>query len=98
MANLHVTYEEMRSVAGRLTTGRDDINGKLSELKTLVDDLVASGYNTDLSGPAFQETYNTFTTNTKQAVDALDGLSQFLIRAAEALQQTDEQLANAIQG
>lgn len=98
MANLNVTYEEMRTTAGQLVQGKDEIQQRLSELQNAVDRLVASGYSTDLSGPAFQDQYNNFTTGTKQAVDALEGLSKFLISAADALQSTDESLANALNG
>ena len=96
MANLNVTYDEMRQAAGRLRQGKDDIHNTLGELKALVDNLVSSGYSTDLSSPAFHDTYDSFTTGTKQAVDALDGLAQYLEVAAQTLEETDSSLANAI--
>jgi|TARA_B100000686_G_C16020119_1_gene585513 WXG100 family type VII secretion target len=96
VANLNVTYDEMRQAAGRLRQGKDDIHNTLGELKALVDNLVSSGYSTDLSSPAFRDTYDSFTTGTKQAVDALDGLAQYLEVAAQTLEETDSSLANAI--
>jgi WXG100 family type VII secretion target len=98
MANLNVTYGDMRDAASRLQSGKDDLIGKLTELQTLVNNLVSGGYVTDASSGAFNESYNQFTTGTKTAVEGLDGLSQYLTKAAEALQTTDQELANALKG
>lgn len=98
MANLNVTYDQMRDAASRLVAGKDAITDKLTELNQMIDDLVASGYVTDQSSRAFDETFDKFIMNTKGAVDALEGLSQFLIKAADAMQETDSGLASSIRG
>lgn len=98
MANLNVTYDEMNSVAQRLRNGKEDMHTTLGELQNLVQQLVSSGYSTDLSSPAFRDTFDSFTTNTKSAVDALDSLANYLVKAAEAMSSTDESLANALNG
>jgi len=98
MANVNVTYDDMRNAATQLTQGKDEITQKLTELSQLVDNLVSSGYVTDQSSRAFDDTFDQFITGTKSAVEALDGLSKFLLAAADGLQQTDEQLANSIKG
>ena len=98
MANLNVTYDQMRDAAGRLIAGKEEITSKLPELNQMIDNLVASGYVTDQSSRAFDETFDKFIMNTKGAVDALDGLSQFLIKAADAMEQTDTGLAGSIRG
>jgi len=96
MANLNVTYEEIKSAAAQLLQGKEDITTKLTELNQQIDNLVASGYVTDQSSKAFDETFDKFILGTKSGIEALDGLSKFLISAADAMQQTDEGLANAI--
>lgn len=96
MANLHVTYDDLRQASGTLVTGRSDIDARLLELRAFVDALVAEGYVTTASSGAFQETYAQFTSGAQQTVSALSGLSEFLRAAADALQQTDEQLAASI--
>lgn len=98
MANLNVTYEEMKDAAGRLTAGKEDINTKLTELQTLVNNLIGSGFVTDTASGAFGNSYDSFTQGVTQAVAGLDGMSQFLITAADTLQSTDEQLGSAISG
>ncbi|QJU54263.1 WXG100 family type VII secretion target [Herbiconiux sp. KACC 21604] len=96
MANLNVTYEEMTEAAGRLDTGRDQMTTTLTDLRRLIDQLVADGFQTQMASGAFHETYQKFTTGTTQAIEGLQGLSQFLRSAAEAMQKTDEELAKAI--
>jgi WXG100 family type VII secretion target len=96
MANLNVTYEEMDDAARRLDAGRDQMTGLLTELKGLIDGLVASGFQTQAASGVFQTTYEEFTTGTTKAVEGLTGLSQFLRSAATAMQKTDEELANAL--
>lgn len=96
MANLNVTYEEMKDAAGRLTAGKEEINTKLTELQTLVNNLIGSGFVTDTASGAFGNSYDSFTQGVTQAVAGLDGMSQYLVTAADTLQATDQQLGSAL--
>ena len=98
MANVNATYSDMTDVAGRLITGKEDLNAKLVELQAAVDALVESGFVTDSASGAFQTSYQGFTTGLTQAVSGLDGMSSFLTGAAEALGNVDTELGNAIRG
>ncbi len=98
MANITVTYDDIRVAADQLVSGQGDIDARLAELKAYIDSLVSGGYVTTASSGAFQEQYTAFTTSSQQAISALEGLSQFLRSAADTLQQTDEALASAIRG
>ena len=98
MANLNVTYDDLRETAQRLTAGQDDLQNKLVELSNLVANLTSSGFQAEQSSAAYRDSFEQFTTGTRSAVDGLEGLSKFLISAADALQQTDEGLASAIKG
>ena len=98
MANLNVTYEDLRDAARRLQAGKDDLHTKLTELSNLVQSLTASGFQAEQSSAAYRDSFEQFRTGTGQAIDGLDGLANFLVSAAGALQQTDEGLANAIRG
>ncbi|TNC48688.1 WXG100 family type VII secretion target [Mumia zhuanghuii] len=98
MANMNVTYAEMETAATKLTDGQTEIEGTLSKLKSLVDQLVSDGYVTDKSSKAFNTSYEEFNTGVKQTIEGLTGMSQYLTKAAEALAQTDEQLASALKG
>jgi WXG100 family type VII secretion target len=98
MANLNVTYDDLRDVAQRLNVGKDDLHQKLTELSNLVNSLTANGFQAEQSSVAYRDSFEQFRTGTGSAIDGLEGLSKFLISAANALQQTDEGLANAIKG
>ena len=96
MSNLNVTYEEMHSAAGRLKAGKAEIEGQLAKLKSMIDGLVSGGYVTDKSSKAFQTSYEEFNTGVNKTIEGLDGMGEYLSQAAKALQDTDEQLASAL--
>jgi WXG100 family type VII secretion target len=98
MANLNVTYDDLRNTAQRLRGGQDDLNAKLTELSGLIQDLTANGFQAEASSAAYRDSYEKFTSGTRSAVEGLEGLAQFLVSAADQLQQTDEGLAAAIRG
>jgi WXG100 family type VII secretion target len=96
MTNLNVTYQDMRDAATKLTGGKHDIETKLRELKSLVDSLVNGGYVTDKSSKAFDSSYTEFNDGVTKTIEGLEGMSDYLNKAADALEDTDSQLANAI--
>lgn len=98
MANVNVTYGEMTDAAGRLTTGKEEVISKLTELQALVNNLVGSGFVTDQASGAFQTSYETFTHGTTEAVNGLEGMASFLNQAATALEGVDSELAKGISG
>jgi len=93
MANVNVTYQEMRDAATRLNAGKDEINQKLADLKAYISNLVSSGFVTDQASVRFNETYQNFTTSATGTISALEGLASYLNQAAQAMQETDAQLA-----
>ncbi len=98
MANINVTYEEMRNAATYLVSGKDEVQTKLAELKTFIENLVSSGFVTDQASGAFNETYSEFTTNATEVIENLTNLSNYLTGAADQMQSTDEVLAAQARG
>jgi WXG100 family type VII secretion target len=96
MANLNVTYQDMEDAAGRITNGQHEIETKLTQLKQLVDGLVNGGYVTDKSSKAFDSSYVQFNDGATKTIAGLEGMSGFLKKAAQALGDTDQQLASAL--
>jgi WXG100 family type VII secretion target len=96
MANLNVTYADMQDASKRIQAGQADIESKLRELKNLVNSLVTGGYVTDTSSKAFDESYTEFNDGATKTISGLEGISEYLTAAAEALRSTDEELARAI--
>ena len=96
MANVNVTYEEMRSASNRLKGGQQEIEGTLDVLKKLVEELVSGGYVTDKSSKAFDASYVEFNTGALKCIEGLTGMGEYLTAAAQALEDTDEQLASSL--
>jgi uncharacterized protein YukE len=88
----------MRSSAGQLRNGQEQLNSTLTELSGLINNLVQSGFVTDLASVTYQDQFEQFTSGTRQAVDALEGLASYLEQAADVLAATDSDLSNAIRG
>nr|WP_315282424.1 WXG100 family type VII secretion target [uncultured Actinomyces sp.] len=95
MANLNVTYDQMQSAATRLRNGQKDLESKLNELRSLVQQLVQNGFTTSRASGAFDSSYQEFTQGATRTVQGIDGMADYLNKAAQALQQTDEELARA---
>jgi len=93
MANMNVTYSDMESAATQLRNGQADIEARLQSLKALVDSLVSGGYVTDRSSKAFEVSYTEFNDGIRKTVEGLTGMSAYLVKAAETLRSTDDQLA-----
>jgi WXG100 family type VII secretion target len=98
MANLNVTYQDLRDAAKALTGGRDDLDHKLTELSNLVNTLTANGFQAEQSSAAYRDAFENFRSGTSTAIGGLEGLSSFLVQAADALEQTDQGLASGIRG
>lgn len=96
MANVTVTYDDLRTQATQLRNGQRAIEDQLGQMKSQIDNLVGSGYVTDKSSKAFDTTYQDFTSGATQTIGAIDGLASFLESAANALESTDEQLASSL--
>ncbi|EFQ83081.1 WXG100 family type VII secretion target [Aeromicrobium marinum DSM 15272] len=98
MANVNVTYEDMRGAATKLKSGQGEIEGTLDKLKSLVEELVSGGYVTDKSSKAFNTSYEDFNSGAREMIEGLTGMGEYLVKAAQALEDTDEQLASALKG
>jgi WXG100 family type VII secretion target len=94
--NVNVTYADMQSAAKQLQTGEQQIQGDLSKLKKLIDNLVAGGYVTDTSSKQFESSYTEFNTGATKMIQGLNGMGQYLDAAAKAFHETDAQLAAAL--
>ena len=89
-------YDAYEGAATRLRAGQSDLEAKLNELRSLVNQLVQDGFTTSRASGAFESSYEQFTTGATRTVQGIDGMAQFLEKAAQALQSTDEQLASQI--
>ena len=96
MANVNVTYEQMRDQATKLANGRVEIENMLTQLKAQVESLVANGFVTDTASQTFNTSYQEFTTGVTTTLEGLDGMATYLNKAAETFQNVDTELASAL--
>jgi WXG100 family type VII secretion target len=95
MANIHVDYQQLQTSATQLQTAQQEVEDQLNRLKTMIDNLVASGFVTDQASGKFQESYQQWTTGAKNVIGGLDGMTAFLRAAIAQHQQLDSQLSQS---
>lgn len=96
MPNVNVTYQEMQAQATKLSQARSDIDSQLHALQAQVRQLVGGGFVTDAASGAFDASYKEFTDGAKRCMEGLDGMSNYLNKAASTFQDVDSQLAKAL--
>ena len=96
MADMNVTFDDMRAAAKDLADGQSEIEGRLTSLQNGIKNLVNAGYVTGKSSVAFERAYDEFNTGVSKTIEGLNGMGEFLKSAATAMDDTDTQLANAL--
>ncbi len=95
MAQIRMTPEELREGATFLGQRLDSINGEVEMLKSRVDDVTGNW-----EGSAQSSFVDTFTNNMYPILkdtlpEVINGIMAQMTGAADAIQQTDEELGNA---
>lgn len=95
MALIKVTSEDLSSVSAQLTSGSQDIDSRLSNMRAQVQQLVESDWQGAASGQ-FNELYGQWNTSAGQLQQALDGIAKLLANAASAYQQTESAIQQSM--
>ena len=98
MADLNVTYGEMRQAAGQLTNFENQAQDTLKQAQAMITNLVSAGFVTQQASKAFDESYSNFTKGASQMLNGMSGMCQYLNSAADQMEHMDTSLANAIKG
>ncbi|MBD7920242.1 MULTISPECIES: WXG100 family type VII secretion target [Cellulomonas] len=96
MPNLNITYADMSDSASRLRSNKAEVDARLSDTKSLVNSLVASGFVTDQASVRFDEVNTEFVTAANELMTTLESLSSWLDQAVTALQDVDTQMASSL--
>ena len=59
MAGVHVNHDDMNAQAQRLGQTKNELEAKLQEIQSQIQQLISSGFVTDSSSAAFGEAYET---------------------------------------
>jgi WXG100 family type VII secretion target len=96
MSDITASYAEMKSGAQKLNQGKASIEEQLGSLKRMVDQLVQTSFKTQKASPKFQQSYEQWDKGAKQAVEGLEGMSQFLDKAVQGMQELDSNLSSGL--
>lgn len=94
MANIQVSYEEMRSAAGRLKAGEEEITQRLGALQQMISQLVEGAFKTESASPKFRESYDAWNKGAQQAIAGLKGMQTFIESAVSRHQELDSSLSS----
>jgi WXG100 family type VII secretion target len=95
VANVHVDYQELQRSSSQLKSGQQDVESQLARLKSMIDNLVSSGFVTDQASGKFQQSYDQWNSGAKNVIQGLQGMSSFLEKAIAQHQQLDSELSKS---
>ena len=96
MAQLTVQSEDLRAQSGYVKSGAADVNETLGRLTAQIEDL-ASRWEGGAS-QAFQARWNDWQTGARSVQHAMDAMGVFLEQAAQAYEDTEDNLKSAASG
>ncbi|WP_250007574.1 WXG100 family type VII secretion target [Actinoplanes sp. M2I2] len=88
--------EEVKAFAQYLLQQRENLQSALQEADTRMAETVEASYNTPGSESKFKPFWEEYITGTKQAIDGIEGVSQFLDQTLQKFVETDDATAGAI--
>lgn len=93
MANMNVTYEDMRTAGRQLQTIESGVQDQLKQAQNLISSLVSQGFVTDVASKAFDDAFSRFHQGASQTISALLDMQNYLNNAADKMHETDQSLA-----
>jgi uncharacterized protein YukE len=95
----NVTPEALRDVATAIDNMRDQVQQTMNQtLNGSVNPLIDGEFRTPGASEACRSQYQTFTTQTNEAVGAAENFSAWLRGYADQLEQLDQQMQSSISG
>jgi 6 kDa early secretory antigenic target len=93
MAQLAVTFEDLRTQSTSVQTGATDVNDILTRLTAQIADLAARWEGG--ASQAFQSRWQEWQAGAKSIQQAMDDMGVFLRTAAETYERTEQELTQA---
>ncbi|MDQ2881219.1 MAG: WXG100 family type VII secretion target [Actinomycetota bacterium] len=92
---VHVDYDAVQSGISQLDSAKTEMENQLRQLQAMVNNLVQSGFHTDVASGKFQESYTQWNTGANNVLGGLDGMSGFLKNVISQHQQLDSSLGQS---
>jgi len=78
LANLSISYDDMETTAGKMDTGKEEVDGVLEDIRSAVRDLTEEGFKTDVQSESFYDEYDNVTNNLKDAAKNIEDMATLL--------------------
>lgn len=78
MANLSISYDDMETTAGKMDTGKEEVDGVLEDIRDAVRNLTEEGFKTDVQSESFYDEYDNVTNNLKDAAKNIEDMATLL--------------------
>ena len=93
MSDINVDYDAVVRSANQLKNGRTQLNQKLEQLKSMIDNLVSSQFKTTAASGKLGDAQSRFTQAAKRTMDSLDGMGSYLESVKRQHEELDQNLA-----
>lgn len=88
---VHVEHDALATQAQRLATDKNDLEAKLTQIKTQIQELVSGGFVTESASESFREAQERWDTAARACVGELEVMAQYLGKASAAFKDIDSQ-------
>ena len=93
MSDINVDYDAVVQAATRLKNGRTELNQKLEQLKSMIDNLVSTQFKTTAASGKLGDAQSRFTQAAKRTMESLDGMGSYLESVKRQHEELDQNLA-----
>lgn len=88
---VHVQHAALETQAKRLGQAKNELEAKLSEIKSQIQELISSGFVTQDASKSFGEAQLRWDTAARNCVSELDEMARYLGKASAAFREVDQQ-------
>ncbi|MEU6079268.1 WXG100 family type VII secretion target [Streptomyces sp. NPDC047108] len=94
--DVNLTYQDMEDAADKIRKHREAIDKDLKAAEKYVKKLINDGFVTEKASKQFDQSYEEFTKGATDTIEGMDGMAQFLDKAAEAFRNLDSELERGL--
>ena len=88
---VHVKHDDLTAQAQRLGKDKNELEAKLQEIQSQIQQLISSGFVTDSASASFGEAHERWNTAAKATISELENMAAYLGKASAAFADVDKQ-------
>jgi uncharacterized protein YukE len=93
MANINISHDELEAAAAQLRVGVEEIEGQITQITAMIENLVANGYITAFESPHFAEAHTEVTASAAGLIHGLETVTRYLEATAQAYEATESSVS-----